>query len=139
MFYKVFKLTTGDTIVGLTEDTCETFKGKEFVEILNPVKINVIKTPFTHPSMGKVFVQTHTLEYLLNLSSDTAVKIPVSCILFATNANDAVIDNYEKFNSPIEEEEEYDDEEGIPKEPLDDEGFGFSDLVEMMDENKLLH
>lgn len=138
MFYKVFKLTTGDTLVGLTEDNCESFKGKEFVEILNPVKINVIKSPYLHPRLGRVFMQTHTLECLLNLSSETSVRIPVSCVLFAVDANDAVIDNYEKFNDSVGEDEEEELQEE-KREELDDEGFGFSDLIEMMDENKILH
>ena len=84
-------------------------------------------------------MQTHTLECLLNLSSETSVRIPVSCVLFAVDANDAVIDNYEKFNDSVEEDEEEELQEEEKKEELDDEGFGFSDLIEMMDETKILH
>ena len=43
--YKIIKLTTGETIVCSTEDSCEDLLEKKTIIIINPVILNHVRIP----------------------------------------------------------------------------------------------
>lgn len=131
MFYKYIKLSSGDNIIAATEDSCATFKNKEFIEINNPVQVG----SFKHPKGGMI-VETHLFMPWIAMSSTETIKLPTKSIIVTVDVDDNVVKQYENYiarynrNSANHEEDHGEDTEYFFEEEYeleDDEDDGSSD------------
>lgn len=109
MFCKFIKLTNGDNIIAYTEDSCETFKDQEFVEVHHPIQVGLVRYP-----RNGVIMESHMFMPWIAASSSESIKIPVASILVTTDVRDNIAKQYDIFiNKVIIEDAEDGDEEGI--------------------------
>lgn len=89
---KYLKLTNGENIIALTDDACATFKDKEFINVSNPVVVNVIKFP-----RGNYIMETYMMEPWIRVAKDSEVKIPTKSIIIAVDVKEETAEYYNKF------------------------------------------
>lgn len=92
MFCKYIKLTSGENIIVNTDDTCDTLRGKEFIEVLNPVQVGSMR----FPRMGYV-VESHVFMPWIAVSSSKKIKIPTQSIVVVVDVNDLVARQYDEY------------------------------------------
>lgn len=97
MFCKYLKLANGEDIIVTTEDNCDTFNDKEFLEVYNPVLINVMR--FTR---GPALVESFVMLPWIKMGKVESVKIPVKNIVAAVDVQKLAEDQYYSYlhNSP---------------------------------------
>lgn len=108
MFCKFIKLTNGENIIAYTEDSCETFKDKEFLEVHNPILVGLVRYP-----RNGIIMESHMFMPWIAASSSESIKIPVASILVTTNVRDNIAKQYDTFINKVIIEDAEEDEEGI--------------------------
>lgn len=108
MFCKFIKLTNGENIIAYTEDSCETFKDKEFLEVHNPILVGLVRFP-----RNGIIMESHMFMPWIAASSSESVKIPISSILVTTDVRDNIAKQYDTFINKVIIEDAEEDEEGI--------------------------
>lgn len=108
MFCKFIKLTNGENIIAYTEDSCETFKDKEFLEVHNPILVGLVRFP-----RNGIIMESHMFMPWIAASSSESIKIPISSILVTTDVRDNIAKQYDTFINKVIIEDAEEDEEGI--------------------------
>lgn len=108
MFCKFIKLTNGENIIAYTEDSCETFKDKEFLEVHNPILVGLVRYP-----RNGIIMESHMFMPWIAASSSESIKIPISSILVTTDVRDNIAKQYDTFINKVIIEDAEEDEEGI--------------------------
>lgn len=126
MFYKFIKLSSGDSIIASTEDNCETFENKEFIEISNPVQVEAVRVP-----KGTMLVETHLFLPWIAMSATDTYKLPTRSIIVTVDVDVSVVKQYESYIAKYsrktsdqndEESEEYFYEEECELDEEEDDG-----------------
>ena len=92
MFCKYLKLINGENLIVTTDDDCKTFKGKEFLNCVDPVQVGTIKFP-----RGSMVIESYVLQPWIKMSVDDVVQIPVKSIVVAVDVQDMAFKQYKKF------------------------------------------
>ena len=122
MFCKYLKLINGENLIVTTDDDCQTFKGKEFLNCVDPVQVGTIKFP-----RGSMVIESYVLQPWIKMSIDDVVQIPVSSIVVAVDVQELAFKQYKKF---VEEYANLDTELLDASEFSEDEDFqDFLDTV----------
>jgi len=80
MFCKFLKLTNGENIIATTEDECNTFKDKEFLDVIDPVQVGTIRLP-----RGNMIIESYVLQPWIRLAKESVVSIRVQNIVAAVD------------------------------------------------------
>jgi hypothetical protein len=102
MYCKFLKLINGDNIIVTTDDDCLTFKGKEFLNCVDPVQVSTVRYP-----RGSMVIETYVLQPWIKMSMDEAIQIPVSSIVVAVNVQELAFKQYKRY---VEEFADMDEE-----------------------------
>lgn len=102
MFLKYLKLLNGDDIIVTTDDQCLSFKDKEFIEVIDPVLINLARF-----SNGDTIVEAVTMQSWLKGAKRDVFRIPISSIIIATDVEDRAVEQYNKFVSSLNSDESF--------------------------------
>ena len=92
MHYKFFKLINGEDIIAVTDDPCETFEDKEFIDIVDPVLICAYRIP-----REKGIMETYIMQTWIKMAVQDVISLPVSSILIAVDVQPKVIEQYDIF------------------------------------------
>jgi hypothetical protein len=92
MYYKFFKLINGEDIIAVTDDPCETFEDKEFIDIVDPVLICAYRIP-----REKGIMETYIMQTWIKMAVQDVISLPVSSILIAVDVQPKVIEQYDIF------------------------------------------
>ena len=92
MYYKFFKLINGEDIIAVTDDTCETFEDKEFIDIVDPVLICAYRIP-----REKGIMETYVMQTWMKMAVQDVISLPVASILIAVDVQPKVIEQYDIF------------------------------------------
>lgn len=92
MFCKLLKLTNGENLIVTTDDACETFKNKEFLDVVDPVQVGVIRMP-----RGNMIIESYVLQPWIRMATTDVVRIPVHNIIVAVDLQDSAKTQYEEF------------------------------------------
>jgi hypothetical protein len=118
LYYKMIKLTNGDTIICKTDDSCINLYDRPVVNIIEPIMLNLVRIP-----RQNTIVESYILIPWLSFTEDDVLEIPTSQILVAATPKKELISNYieytmhkDKDESLVESSEE--DTEDILEEML---------------------
>jgi hypothetical protein len=92
MYYKFFKLINGEDIIAVTDDPCETFEDKEFIDIVDPVLICAYRIP-----REKGIMETYVMQTWMKMAVQDVISLPVASILIAVDVQSKVIEQYDIF------------------------------------------
>ena len=92
MHYKFFKLINGEDIIAVTDDPCETFEDKEFIDIVDPVLICAYRIP-----REKGIMETYVMQTWMKMAVQDVISLPVASILIAVDVQPKVIEQYDLF------------------------------------------
>ena len=92
MHYKFFKLINGEDIIAVTDDPCETFEDKEFIDIVDPVLICAYRIP-----REKGIMETYVMQTWMKMAVQDVISLPVASILIAVDVQPKVIEQYDIF------------------------------------------
>ena len=111
-YYKLIKLTTGETLVVETINNCKTFQRKKTLTVFNPVVLNAIRMP----RINKI-VESFILAPWFNLSDQEKFEIATSQIVSVADAGETIQNIYLSFleerskdsdeDTPLQSEEEF--------------------------------
>lgn len=141
MFCKYLKLINGENLIVTTDDDCKTFKGKEFLNCVDPVQVGTIKFP-----RGSMVIESYVLQPWIKMSVDDVVQIPVRSIVVAVDVQDMAFKQYKKFveeyanlDTELQEALDYEDQQdfedfidsvlGSDNEEEDDDRTGRADRI----------
>lgn len=100
VYCKYLKLTNGDNLIVTTDDNCASFDGKEFIYVMDPVKLQTIKLP-----RGSYIIESFLMEPWIRVAKDDLYSIPVKNIVVAADLKDNAIEYYQKYLSQSKETE----------------------------------
>lgn len=92
MFCKLLKLTNGESLIVTTDDACDSFAGKEFLDVVDPVQVGTIRVP-----RGNMIIESYVLQPWIRMAKADLVKIPVHNIIVAVDLQDQAKEQYEDF------------------------------------------
>lgn len=92
MFCKLLKLTNGESLIVTTDDACDTFKDKEFLDVVDPVQVGTIRVP-----RGNMIIESYVLQPWIRMAKADLVKIPIHNIIVAVDLQDQAKEQYEDF------------------------------------------
>jgi hypothetical protein len=92
LYYKMLKLTNGDTIICKTDDSCINLYDRPFLNIIEPVMLNIIRIP-----RQTTIVESYVLIPWLSFTEDDVIEIPTSQILVAATPKKELISNYIEY------------------------------------------
>jgi hypothetical protein len=126
MYCKFLKLTNGENIIVSTDDNCETFADKEFIDIVDPVLISSFRFP-----KGSMVVESFVMQPWIKMAVKDVMRLPVKNIVVATDVQEMAVVQYKSFveesvNEITSELTEEDIEETL-NEFLSDAGDGEED------------
>ena len=141
MFCKYLKLINGENLIVTTDDDCKTFKGKEFLNCVDPVQVGTIKFP-----RDSMVIESYVLQPWIKMSVDDVVQIPVRSIVVAVDVQDMAFKQYKKFveeyanlDTELQEALDYEDQQdfedfidsvlGSDNEEEDDDRTGRADRI----------
>lgn len=121
MYCKFLKLSNGDDIIVQTNDLCESFKDKEFLEVTEPVLISSMRIP-----RGPVIIETYVMQPWIKMARANVVSIPTTSIIVAVDVHEIAEEQYFEF---VEEsnKKRNNSEESIL---LDDQDESAQDMLE---------
>lgn len=122
MYCKFLKLINGDNLIVTTDDDCKTFKGKEFINCVDPVQVGTLRFP-----RGSMIVESYVLQPWIKMSIDDLVQIPVSSIVVAVDVQDSAFNQYKKY---IEEYSNINDLNSYDQLEFDKEHEAFDDFLD---------
>ncbi len=130
MYTKLLKLTNGENLIVSTDSNCSDFKNEKSISVIDPVLINTLKF-----NRGPYIVETYTMQPWIKIAKRDIINIPTESIIVAVDIQDDVEEQYKKFLTKTEDEEEMiSDEEAVSdmiEQLLEDEG---EDLEELDDD-----
>lgn len=114
MFCKYLKLTNGEDLIVSTDDTCETFRGKEFIDVKDPVLISVMRF-----NRGSALVESFVMLPWIKMGKTESVKIPVQNIVAAVDVQKLAEDQYKMYIENVPQQL-VQQEEIVPEDEIDD-------------------
>ena len=87
--YKIIKLTTGETIVCSTEDSCEDLLEKKTIIIINPVILNHVRIP-----RGSSLIESYIMFPWMSFTENNIFTISTSQIIVAATIKEELRKNY---------------------------------------------
>lgn len=114
-YYKLIKLSSGETIVCGTNETLKNITRKKTITVFNPVILNTIRVP----RPGGI-IESFMLTPWFNVSDTEEFQIISAHIISAGDASDTMLDIYSSFLAQREQENE-DDSEIKSAEELEEE------------------
>lgn len=113
MYCKFIRLISGEGIIGVTEDPCDSFQEKEFIEVTNPVLIGSAR----FPKHGQL-VETYMFLPWMTFSSSNTVKLQSRNIVMTSDVRERIAEQYQIYvdqqdvdGEIIDNEEDLDEEE----------------------------
>lgn len=98
----LIKLITGENIVCETDENCDSYVDKKFIDIYNPVLINVLRMP----RRGNL-VESYIMMPWIGFAKTEFCKIAVDKVITLVDVEDGIRDNYIEFlERRIKEKEE---------------------------------
>lgn len=91
---KYIKLASGDDIIAGTEDKCDTFKGKEFITIIDPVKVGII----SFPRAGMIYETVVFMPWIV-VAASGEMQLSTQNIVLAVDIDESVASQYKRFIS----------------------------------------
>lgn len=88
----LIKLENSENIICQTEETSDTFMDKQFIEIHNPVLLNVIRMP-----RGSRLIESYMMLPWFGFSRTDRCKVAVSKIITMVEVGDSVEENYIEY------------------------------------------
>jgi hypothetical protein len=104
LYYKMLKLTNGDTIICKTDDSCINLHDRPFVNIIEPIMLNLIRIP-----RQNTIVESYVLIPWISFTEDDVLEIPTSQILVAATPKKELISNYIEYTMYKDKEQSSDD------------------------------
>ena len=92
MYCKFLKLTNGENIIVSTDDNCETFVNKEFIDIVDPVLISSFRFP-----KGNMVVESFVMQPWIKMAKKDVMRLPVNNIVVATDVQEMAVNQYKTF------------------------------------------
>lgn len=92
MFCKLLKLSNGENLIVTTDDACDTFLGKEFIDVIDPVQVGTVRVP-----RGNMIIESYVLQPWIRMAKANQVKIPVHSIIAAVDLHEQAKEQYEDF------------------------------------------
>jgi hypothetical protein len=86
------KVSKCEDIIAVTDDPCETFEDKEFIDIVDPVLICAYRIP-----REKGIMETYIMQTWIKMAVQDVISLPVSSILIAVDVQPKVIEQYDIF------------------------------------------
>jgi len=105
MYCKFLKLINGDNLIVTTDDECKSFKGKEFLNCVDPVQVGTVRYP-----RGTMVVESYVLQPWIKMSVDDVVQIPVSSIVVAVDVQELAFKQYTKYLESMDELNSFEEE-----------------------------
>ena len=99
MYCKLLKLTNGENIIVTTDDNCETFKDKEFIDVVDPVEIATLRIP-----QGQTLVESYIFRPWMRLAASDLMRIPTRNIIVAADLHENARVQYEEYLNTTSEE-----------------------------------
>ena len=90
--YKLLKLTSGETIVCSTEDTCNDLSKKKTITITNPVALNHVRIP-----RGSVLVESYIMLPWMSFTENNIFEVSTSQIIVAATIKEELRKNYIEY------------------------------------------
>jgi hypothetical protein len=87
--YKLIKLTSGETIVCTTEDSCEDLAEKKTITIVNPVALNHVRIP-----RGTILVESYIMLPWMSFTENNTFNVSTSQIIVAATIKEELRKNY---------------------------------------------
>lgn len=108
--FKLLKLTSGETIVCSTEDSCDNLTEKKTITITNPVALNHVRIP-----RGTVLIESYIMLPWMSFTENNTFDISTSQIIVAATIKEELRKNYIEFiisrNNDLSDDAENDDSE----------------------------
>ena len=117
MYCKFLKLTNGENLIVSTEDQCDNFDSKSFIEISNPVAIHSMRMPYRN-----MVVESFIMQPWMKMAKDEVVRIAVNSIIVTANVVEKAEAQYIEFIANYKTMEMSDEGE-----QLDDQGNNASE------------
>jgi len=92
MYCKFLKLTNGENIIVSTDDNCDTFTNKEFIDIVDPVLISSFRFP-----KGNMIVESFVMQPWIKMAKKDVMRLPVNNIVVATDVQEMAVSQYKTF------------------------------------------
>ena len=92
MYCKFLKLTNGENIIVSTDDNCDTFTNKEFIDIVDPVLISSFRFP-----KGNMIVESFVMQPWIKMAKKDVMRLPVNNIVVATDIQEMAVSQYKTF------------------------------------------
>jgi len=92
MHCKFLKLTNGEDIIVQTDDICDTFKDKEFINIIDPVLIASMRIP-----RGAVIIESYIMQPWIKMAKSDVVQLPTKNIIVAVDIHKEAEEQYLKY------------------------------------------
>jgi hypothetical protein len=89
---KIFKLTSGETIIGVTDDNCENLYDKKSILVMDPVLINQVRIP-----RGDILVESYILLPWISLASNPLFEISTTQILTTSDVKEHLKASYNEY------------------------------------------
>lgn len=99
MYCKLLKLTNGENIIVTTDDNCETFKDKEFIDAVDPVEVSSFRIP-----QGQLLVESYVLKPWMRMAASDLVRIPTRNIIVAVDLQENARLQYEEYLNTVSQE-----------------------------------
>ena len=114
--YKFLKLSSGDGIICKTTDDCSNLFDRKTISITDPIVLNPIRVP-----RGDVLVESYIMYPWFSFSEEKEYVISTGQIIFVSNVEDRLKQNYIQYLKTQEEKEQENDDDPIIIEEDDDE------------------
>lgn len=92
MHCKFLKLTNGEDLIVQTDDACDTFNGKEFISVIDPVLIASMRIP-----RGTMIIETYIMQPWIKMAKSDVVQIPTKNIVVAVNVHEMAEKQYLEY------------------------------------------
>lgn len=92
MYCKLLKLINGENIIVTTDDNCETFQNKEFIDAVDAVEVSTLQIP-----QGQMLVESYILKPWMKLAASDIFRIPTKSIVMAADLHENAKWQYEDY------------------------------------------
>lgn len=137
MYYKFIKLTSGDSIIAATEDSCTTFKNKEFLKVFNPVQVGSMRFP-----RNGVIIESHVFMPWIAMSASENVMLPTKNIVVTVDVDEKVAEQYDNYVQKTEQRLLINETGSLPSgffDEIDDEDLDEEEEENGDDDGRTIH
>jgi len=114
--YKFLKLSSGDGIICKTVDDCSNLFDRKTISVTDPIVLNPVRVP-----RGDILVESYIMYPWFSFSEEKHYVISTGQIIFVSNVEERLKQNYIQYLKTQEEKEQEKDDDPIIIEDDDDE------------------